>query len=165
MFLLLSSPIGPLLAEYDPAGLNALRFWPHGEHPPAGTRDRPARDDALGQQLVREVAEYFAGERTDFSLPLAPVGTQFQQRVWAVLARIPFGETRSYAAVARAVGTGSARAVGQANRRNPLPIFVPCHRVIAADGGLGGYAGAAEGAGVEAKRWLLQHEAKPRGQC
>lgn len=162
MRLLIPSPIGPLLAEYDAEGVRALRFWARGEHPPAGTRDEPARDDALGRQLVRELAEYFAGGRTEFSVPLAPAGTDFQRRVWAELARIPFGATRSYAAVARAVGTRAARAVGQANRRNPLPVLVPCHRVIAADGGLGGYAGAAAGAGVEAKRWLLRHETAER---
>lgn len=164
MRLLLSSPVGPLLAEYDDAGVRSVRFWRQGEHPPAGTRDEPARGDILGRQLARELREYFSGARREFTLPLAPGGTEFQRRVWEALCRIPFGETRSYAQLAEALGRpGAARAVGQANRRNPLPILVPCHRVLAADGGLGGYLGEWEGGGTALKRWLLEHEgAAPR---
>jgi methylated-DNA-[protein]-cysteine S-methyltransferase len=158
--LLLNSPVGPLFVEYDADGVRALSFWRQGEHPPAGTRDAGARDDALGRQVERELGEYFAGARRAFSLPLAQAGTDFQRRVWAALARIPYGETRSYAALAAEIGAapGAARAVGQANGRNALPILVPCHRVIAADGSLGGYLGADAGAGLEVKRWLVSHE-------
>lgn len=156
--LLLASPLGPLLLEYDADGVRALRYWPQGEHPPAGTRDAPAAADALGRQLVRELDEYFAGARRDFSLPLAPAGTAFQQRVWRALREIPCGETRSYAALARRLGLPhAARAVGQANRANPLPILIPCHRVVAADGRLGGYLGAD---GLALKRWLLALETR-----
>ena len=158
--LLLSSPVGPLLAEYGDGGLRALRFWRQGEHPPAGTRDEPARDDAVGRQVARELKEYFAGARRDFSLPLAAEGTVFQRSVWEALCRIPFGGTRSYGQLALELGKPHAsRAIGQANARNPLPIVVPCHRVVAADGGLGGYLGDwEEGRGTAIKRWLLAHE-------
>lgn len=160
--LLLSSPVGPLLAEYDSRALRALRFWPQGAHPPAGTRDAPARDDALGRRIAAELREYFAGGRRDFSLPLEAEGTAFQRAVWDALRAIPFGETRSYGELARALGRpGASRAVGQANARNPLPIVVPCHRVLASDGGLGGYLGAwGESDAVGVKRWLLALEAR-----
>lgn len=159
--LLLASPVGPLLVAYEAAGVQALRFWPQGEHPPAGTRDAPAADDALGRQMVRELREYFAGERRRFTLPLAPAGSEFQRRVWAALREIPYGGTMSYAALAARLGRPrAARAVGQANRRNPLPILIPCHRVLAADGGLGGYLGSgADRDGLAIKRWLLRLEA------
>lgn len=160
MRLLLSSPVGPLLVEYEPDGVHEVRFWPRGEHPPAGTRDEPARDDELGGEVARQIREYFGGERLDFDLPLATRGTAFQNRVWDALRRIPSGEVRSYAAVAAEVGSPKAvRAVGQANRANRLPILIPCHRVVASGGGLGGYAGSESGAGVEVKRWLLRLEA------
>jgi methylated-DNA-[protein]-cysteine S-methyltransferase len=101
-----------------------------------------------------QLAEYFAGERRAFELPLAPEGTPFQRRVWEALLRIPYGETWSYGRLARELGSPSAsRAVGAANGRNPLAIVVPCHRVVGATGALTGYAG-----GVEAKEWLLSHE-------
>jgi methylated-DNA-[protein]-cysteine S-methyltransferase len=105
-------------------------------------------------QAACELAEYFAGERTVFNTPLAPQGTQFQRAVWQALTGIPYGERRSYAWIATAIGHPQAcRAVGAANGRNPLSIFVPCHRAVGADGSLTGYAG-----GVSAKRWLLEHE-------
>lgn len=157
--LLLASPVGPLFAEYDDDGVYALRYWPQAEQPPAGTREAPAPDDALGRELTRQLAEYFAGERRDFNLPLAAQGTAFQQRVWAALRGIPFGETRTYAQIAEEAGSpGGAIAVGQANARNPISLMVPCHRVVGATS-LGGYAGSAVGEGVETKRWLLRHEA------
>ncbi len=152
--LLLASPVGPLIAEYDTVGVRALRAWPQGTHPPAGVRDAAARDDTLGADLQQQLREYFAGERQGFDLPLLPVGTPFQQQVWQALAHIPFGETRSYIQVAREVERpGGAIAVGQANARNPLLLVVPCHRVLASGNKLGGY-----GPGVEVKRWLLRHE-------
>lgn len=158
--LLLASPVGPLLAEYDEAGVRALRFWPQGEHPPAGTRAEPAPGDVLGRQLARELKEYFAGARRGFTVPLAAAGTEFQRRVWEALRRIPCGETRTYGELAAELGSPHAsRAVGQANARNPVPIVVPCHRVLASGGGLGGYLGDwEEGRGVAIKRWLLRLE-------
>ncbi len=160
MRLLMSSPIGTLLVVYDEGGVRSLEFWQQGRHPPAGTRDEPARGDLLGQEIVRQLREYFAGERREFDLPLMLDGTDFQRRVWEALLRIPFGETRSYAEVAHEIGSASAsRAVGQANRANRLPLLIPCHRVVAAHGGLGGYMGSWQnGSGTETKRWLLEHE-------
>ena len=161
MKLLFHSPVGLLLAEYDPHELRALRFWPTGEHPPAGTRDTPAPGDQLGRALVAELGEYFAGSRRSFDLPLHPAPTPFQAAVRDALCAIPYGETRSYADLAVRVGRpGGARAIGQANARNPFPILVPCHRVLAAGGQLGGYMGA-WGAGEElrTKQWLLDLEA------
>jgi methylated-DNA-[protein]-cysteine S-methyltransferase len=103
-----------------------------------------------------QLAEYFAGARRDFDVPLAPRGTGFQRLVWGELVKIPYGETRSYGDLARALGRPAAsRAVGAANGRNPISILEPCHRVIAGSGALTGYAG-----GLAAKRWLLEHEAR-----
>lgn len=101
------------------------------------------------------LAAYFGGDRRGFAnLPLDPRGTDFQMRVWQELRRIPWGQTISYAELARRVGRPRAsRAVGQANARNPIPLIIPCHRVVAADGSLGGYS-----AGLDRKRWLLAHE-------
>ena len=105
-------------------------------------------------QAAAELAEYFAGTRREFTLPLAPAGTPFQQAVWRALLQIPYGETRTYAQIAEAVGRPKAvRAVGSANNRNPILFIVPCHRVIGANGNLVGYA-----YGVEMKRTLLQLE-------
>jgi len=107
-------------------------------------------------QAVRELDEYFVGKRERFDVPLNPVGTSFQRKVWAELQRIPFGSTVSYGELARRIGQPNAsRAVGMANHRNPLAIFIPCHRVIGSDGSLTGYAG-----GVEVKRFLLELEQK-----
>ena len=104
---------------------------------------------------AQPVQAYFAGERRDFELELAPAGTSFQQRVWSALCAIPYGTTASYGEVARAIGQpDAARAVGKANNRNPLAIVVPCHRVIGAGGSLTGYGG-----GLPRKRWLLALEA------
>jgi methylated-DNA-[protein]-cysteine S-methyltransferase len=106
-------------------------------------------------RAAAQLAEYFAGTRRTFDLPLAPRGTGFQRIVWHALAKIPYGETRSYGELARAIGRPAAsRAVGAANGKNPLSIVVPCHRVVGASGELTGYAG-----GVATKRWLLDHEA------
>lgn len=116
-------------------------------------------EDASVASLVDELRRYFAGELTDFQTPAVPVGTQFQQRVWAELRRIPCGETRSYAQIARAIGKPAAvRAVGAANGANPISILVPCHRVVNTGGELGGYGG-----GLERKRWLLEHEQRLSG--
>ncbi len=162
--ILYTSPVGPLLVEYDDVGVRALHFWEQGKHPPAGTRDEPAREDAPGRQILRELREYFAGERREFTVPLAPEGTEFRRAAWGALRRIPCGETRTYGEMARELGNPNAsRAVGQANRHNPIPILVPCHRVLASGGGLGGYLGSWEGGdGTGIKRWLLEHEKEMR---
>jgi methylated-DNA-[protein]-cysteine S-methyltransferase len=156
--LLLPSPVGPLFVEYGEAGVRAIRFWEQGRHPPAGTRVQATRGDRLGWEVARQLREYFAGTRRDFELPLAPEGTEFRRRVWEALRAIPSGETRTYQQVAASVGCRAPRAIGQANRHNPLPIVVPCHRVLAV-GGIGGYAGdSGHGPGIDTKRWLLRHE-------
>jgi methylated-DNA-[protein]-cysteine S-methyltransferase len=116
--------------------------------------DESGERDELLDRAIEEVDEYLAGKRTAFSIPLAAEGTAFQRDVWNALRAIPFGETRSYADVAAAIGRPKAvRAVGAANGRNPLGIVVPCHRVIGADGSLTGYAG-----GMERKKFLLDLE-------
>ncbi|SEL71514.1 methylated-DNA--[protein]-cysteine S-methyltransferase [Halomonas daqiaonensis] len=117
--------------------------------------DETARPNALTERARNQLAEYFAGTRQAFDLPLAPEGTDFQQRVWQALATIPFGETRCYAEIAEQLRCkGGQRAVGAANGKNPLAIVVPCHRVIGSDGRLTGYSG-----GIGRKQWLLAHEA------
>ncbi len=152
------SPLGDLLAARDEAGLTDL-YLPSGRHrrdpQPEWGRDDDAFDDVRCQ-----LAEYFAGTRTEFDLALHPAGSPFQQRVWQALRDIPFGETRSYGQQTAAIGAPvtAARAVGAANGRNPISIIVPCHRVIGANGALVGYGG-----GLDAKRWLLGHEAQHAG--
>jgi methylated-DNA-[protein]-cysteine S-methyltransferase len=116
--------------------------------------DAPRRATRVLDLTAAQLAEYFAGARQTFDLPLAPRGTGFQQLVWQALAKIPYGVTLSYGELARTIGRPSAsRAVGAANGKNPISIVVPCHRVIAANGELTGYAG-----GMAAKQWLLEHE-------
>jgi methylated-DNA-[protein]-cysteine S-methyltransferase len=122
-------------------------------------RGRDQDDTPLLREACRQLQAYFDGTRTGFGLPLAPPGTAFQQRVWAALRQIPAGETRSYGDLARQLGTAS-RAVGQANGANPIPILIPCHRVISTGGALGGYSG---GQGPDTKRFLLEHEARIGG--
>jgi methylated-DNA-[protein]-cysteine S-methyltransferase len=110
--------------------------------------------DSLLDEARRQLVAYFAGQLRAFDLPLAPNGTEFQRRVWTELTKIPFGTTTSYAELARRVSNAAAvRAVGAANGRNPIPIIVPCHRVIGSDGTLTGFGG-----GLHRKRWLLEHE-------
>lgn len=139
----LPSPFGPLRAVADDDG--ALTSLGTGDAPAEGALSDAAPFAALTEQLGR----YFAREPVAFDVPLAPVGTPFQTRVWAALRGIPFGHTISYAELARRVGS-NPRAVGGANGANPIAIVVPCHRVIGADGSLVGYAG-----GIEMKRALL----------
>jgi methylated-DNA-[protein]-cysteine S-methyltransferase len=147
------SPVGELLLVGDDDGLRGL-YLPDHRRGPARAADW-ARDDAALAGVREQLAEYFAGERTDFDLPLAPAGTPFQLEVWEALRGIPYGETETYGELAARVGRpGSARAVGAANGRNPISIVVPCHRVVGAAGALTGYAG-----GLEAKERLLAHEA------
>lgn len=114
-----------------------------------------ARDDRALAAAADQLLEYFAGDRTDFTIATRTRGTEFQERVWGVIREIPFGETRSYGEIAAAAGNPKAvRAVGLANWANPLTVLVPCHRVLSASGKLNGYAG-----GIENKRRLLAHEA------
>ena len=153
----IESPLGDLLVVRDDAGITGL-YLPTGRHAvqrhPEWTRDDSAFEDARTQ-----LREYFAGERTVFDLPLNPHGTAFQTKVWLALREIPYGETASYGETAAAIGAPTAsRAVGLANGQNPISIIVPCHRVIGANGSLTGYGG-----GLDAKRWLLGHEAAHAG--
>lgn len=154
MWTVIDSPIGELRLVERHAALTAIEFSPF---PATDGRPRGERsDDApVLRQAASQLGEYFAGERRTFDLPLAPQGTEFQQRVWAELQRIGWGETASYGEVARRLGMTNAasRAVGLANGRNPIPVVIPCHRVIGADGSLTGYAG-----GVERKQTLLDLE-------
>jgi methylated-DNA-[protein]-cysteine S-methyltransferase len=145
------SPVGPLLLTSDGARLTGIFMDPP---PPAGGWVR--RDAAAPfEDARRQLDDYFAGRRTDFDLPLAMSGTEFQRRVWTELRSIPYGTTISYGELAERIGNPNAsRAVGLANGRNPLPIVVPCHRVIGANGSLTGYGG-----GLERKRTLLDLEA------
>ena len=146
------SPIGPLLLAGDEAALVYLGF-------PNGSRAMRARAewvvaDHLFAEAKSQLAAYFDGTLRDFDLPLRPPGTDFQKSVWQALRQIPYGETRSYADIAKAIGRPKAtRAVGTANNANPLPVIVPCHRVIGANGSLTGFGG-----GLETKRFLLDLE-------
>lgn len=146
------SPIGELtLVERDGA-LVGLYMAHH--HPAPRAETFGDLDEGALPQVEAQLAEYFAGERTDFDLPLAPEGTEFQAKVWAALRTIPYGETWTYGQLAAAIGQpGAARAVGLANGRNPISIVVPCHRVVGSTGTLTGYAG-----GVERKEFLLNLE-------
>ena len=145
--LSMDSPIGLLTIVGTNEAITSIRF---GE---VGYAFNPS---PLLLRAVSELREYFDGKRREFDLPLAPEGTDFQKRVWEELCKIPYGETSSYGEIAAALGnTRAARAVGLANNKNPIPIIVPCHRVIGADGALVGYAG-----GVEAKDFLLKLEKK-----
>lgn len=146
----LASPIGPLILASDGRSLTGLRMPP--ERPdPTWTRDDAAEPF---RRAKSQLNAYFRGKRTAFDLPLRLEGTPFQSRVWAALCGIPYGETRSYADIARRIGNPKAcRAVGLANGRNPIGIIVPCHRVIGADGSLTGFGG-----GLTRKRALLTLE-------
>jgi methylated-DNA-[protein]-cysteine S-methyltransferase len=142
------SPLGPLRLVASETGLRGIDFVPN-----AAGRDGVQSHDVL-DHAERELVEYFAGSLRSFTVPLEPVGTSFQREVWTALGGIPFGTTISYAALAQRVGRPTAsRAVGSANGKNPLPIVIPCHRVIGADGRLIGYS-----AGLQMKQTLLMHE-------
>jgi methylated-DNA-[protein]-cysteine S-methyltransferase len=153
-----TSPIGEVLltARNDAlTGLDLLNRRSDRTIPADWIEGGKVLDGALAQ-----LEAYFSGRSQDFDLPMEPSGTPFQRRVWDELSKIPYGETISYAELARRVGkAGAARAVGGANGRNPIGIIVPCHRVIAAGGTLGGYGG-----GLDRKLWLLQHEAEVAGR-
>ena len=147
----LPSPVGQLLLVGDGARLSGLFMTNQRHHP---VIESPTEDGEAYADAVEQLGEWFAGERRDFELSLAPRGSAFQQEVWHILRQIPFAETMTYGEVAAKVGRpGSARAVGAAIGRNPIGIVVPCHRVVGASGALTGYAG-----GLDRKQWLLEHE-------
>jgi methylated-DNA-[protein]-cysteine S-methyltransferase len=148
------SPLGPLLLTSDGQSLTGLYLQGQKYFPSLGPTWQEQPQVSPFPQAQEQLAAYFAGQRHNFDLPLNAQGTDFQQRVWQGLGQIPFGETRSYQALAKLIGQPQAvRAVGAANGRNPIAIIVPCHRVIARNGQLTGYAG-----GLDRKRWLLHHE-------
>ena len=148
----LETPVGPLTVTATEKAVTAVRF---GTQVPEGSaRCTGAEATPLLRRAAEELGDYFAGSRRSFSLPLAPEGTPFQQKVWEALRTIPYGETRTYKQIAIQIGHNrSFRAVGMANNRNPIAIVVPCHRVIGYDGKLTGYAG-----GLDVKERLLALE-------
>ena len=148
----LETPIGPLTVTATEKAVTAIRF---GTQVPEGsTRCTEAEATPLLRRAAEEIDDYFAGLRRDFTLPLAPEGTPFQQKVWEALRTIPYGETRTYGQIAAQIGRPTAcRAVGMANNRNPIAIVVPCHRVVGSTGALVGYAG-----GLGVKTHLLNLE-------
>ena len=149
-YLCLDTPVGRLRLRSTGSHLAAIEF----ENQPSNVGDDNCIADEVLERSAEQLREYFAGQRKVFDLPLAPHGTAFQRSVWDALAAIPWGELRSYADIARAIEKPKAvRAVGAANGRNPLPIVVPCHRVIGSDGSLTGFAG-----GLDIKRQLLDLE-------
>lgn len=165
------SPIGELTIVADDTAIVAIRWDTDSDdrqpdaHNPVdvwigrrGADVREASDHPVLAAAVEQLTEYFAGDRTTFDLPLAPAGTEFQQTAWDALRSIPFGVTVSYGEQAATMGDKrKARAVGAANGRNPIPIVVPCHRVVGSNGHLTGFAG-----GIEVKAWLLDHELRVR---
>ncbi|KGT89402.1 Ogt [Erwinia typographi] len=157
---IMPSPVGALTLIASDNGLAAV-LWPD-ENPNRVVLPELKEDPAhpVLVETERQLNEYFAGERTEFTLKLDFVGTAFQKKVWQALVAIPFGETRSYADIAREIGNPRAvRAVGAANGKNPISIIAPCHRVIGSNGKLTGFAG-----GLEAKAFLLKIEAGGEGE-
>lgn len=155
----ISSPVGELMLEAVDGALT--RLAPDTADPaPDGDPAASRQNEEVLEEAAAQVRGYFRGTRRTFDLPLRLGGTAFQQRVWAALREIPYGQTISYGELAARIGApGASRAVGLANGRNPIPIIVPCHRVVAADGTLGGYSG-----GLERKRRLLDLEQVSAGR-
>jgi methylated-DNA-[protein]-cysteine S-methyltransferase len=152
----LDSPLDQLLLTATEQSLTGLFLQDQKYFPAIAPTWQAQPELPLFLQTQQQLEDYFRGDRQAFDLPLAPSGTAFQQQVWQRLRQIPFGQTWSYGELAQAIGQPSAsRAVGAANGRNPISIIVPCHRVIASNGKLTGYAG-----GVDRKQWLLEHERK-----
>ena len=146
-YAVMNSPMGPLTVMSTEKGLASVHF---GKNVPKGV----AADETGKSEVVKQLSEYFEGKRTNFELPLDVDGTAFQKAVWKQLLRIPYGETRSYGDIAKALGKPSAaRAVGMANHNNPIAIVIPCHRVVGQNGSLTGYAG-----GLHLKEQLLSIE-------
>lgn len=141
----LETPLGPMEITADDRAVLSIHFV---------ERTQAAQPNEVTRLCKAQLTEYFAGQREQFELPLAPQGTEFQRGVWQALVEIGFGKTSTYSDIARRINNPKAvRAVGAANGKNPLTIVVPCHRIIGADGSLTGYA-----SGVERKSWLLKHE-------
>lgn len=159
-FTRLATPIGELLLTVSDTALTGVYFPTSRRGPPPTHRADWVEDNGQGlasESLARakqQLTEYFDGTRTTFDLPLEALGSAFEHRVWNALRTIPFGVTVSYGELARRLGDVNAtRAVGAANGKNPIPIIVPCHRVVGANGELTGFGG-----GLDCKRWLLEHE-------
>ncbi|MFN3399178.1 MAG: methylated-DNA--[protein]-cysteine S-methyltransferase [Ferrovibrio sp.] len=153
--LTLPSPLGSLTVFATTQAIVKLDWGGRGAKP--ADIDTPPEAQALLDEAGRQLAAYFADGKTGFDLPLDPAGTDFQRAVWDFMRAIPAGRTRSYGEAATAVGTGTvdSRAVGSACGANPIPVIIPCHRILAAGGDAGGYSGKG---GLETKRWLLRHE-------
>lgn len=150
---MLETTIGPLFLVASEKGLQAL-FWEEQTAPMAKSLEGSEPQIQILSMAVQQVTEYLQGKRKSFELPMDPVGTEFQRQVWNQLNQIPYGETRTYSEIAKMLKKEKAiRAVGTANGKNPLCILVPCHRVVAADGSLGGYSG-----GLKVKARLLEIE-------
>jgi methylated-DNA-[protein]-cysteine S-methyltransferase len=156
-FCEIASPVGRLLLSGGEDALTGISF--RGGSRAAAFSSGWKHDRGPFREAIAQLEAYFAGERREFDLPLAPEGTPFQREVWKMLQRIPYGETLSYGELARRLGrpAGASRAVGAANGRNPIPIVIPCHRVIGSNGSLTGFGG-----GLVVKRRLLALEAKHR---
>jgi methylated-DNA-[protein]-cysteine S-methyltransferase len=153
VYEVVESPVGELLLLGDGESLRELVFG-GGERTEA-IAARSTRAAGASGETRAQLAEYFAGRRREFELPLEPAGTAFQRSAWRALTEIRYGTTRSYGEQAAKLGRpGAGRAIGAANARNPIPIIVPCHRLVGHDGGLTGFGG-----GLERKRYLLEHEA------
>ena len=151
-YSIVESPVGPLAIVMSNDGLMRLEF--HRKRNIPDDKFNWIEDESRTKTVRAELEQYFAGRRREFSAPLDLRGTEFQLRCWRELLKIPYGETRTYADIARAVGSPRAfRAVGLANHDNPVAIIVPCHRVVASGGGLGGYGG-----GLDIKQKLLELE-------
>lgn len=159
-FTQLETPLCTLQLTSDGEALTGIYLLPDHRHAPEMTTDwQESPTLPIFQRATAQLTEYFSGQRQEFSLPLAAHGTEFQKRVWAELAQIPYGQTISYGELARRTGNPKAsRAVGLANGKNPISIVVPCHRVIGASGKLTGYGG-----GLARKEALLELEASPVG--
>jgi methylated-DNA-[protein]-cysteine S-methyltransferase len=152
-YTILKSPVGDLMLVANESELTGLYFV-DCDHVPAQDGWKRDEQHPVLKQAAKELNEYFAGKRFDFSFPPSSSGTDFQKRVWREIAKIPFGKTISYGELAKRTGKPKAiRAAGTATGRNPLGIIIPCHRVLAKGGGIGGYAG-----GLDRKRRLLEHE-------
>ena len=148
----LASPVGILTLTATDHALTGV--WFDSSRAGRVKQDGPAGTNAVLDRTREQLEQYFAGTRTEFDLPLEFTGTPFQQRVWNLLRTIPYGITTSYGELARRLGDANAtRAVGAANGQNPIPIIVPCHRVVGSRGELTGFGG-----GIDRKRWLLEHE-------
>ena len=143
----INSPVGWLKLQSSEMALTAISF-------DAEKAENSAVQPKILENTETQLQEYFAGERKDFNLQLAPVGTDFQQKIWKLVQNVDYGGTASYLDIAKLSGSEkNTRAVGLANGKNPIPIIIPCHRIVGSSGKLTGYAG-----GLERKRWLLNHE-------